>query len=107
MTGLIKNYPSRPTVPKANRSTHRARTEPTANNPRRITASIVIPALGIDRRPPIRWAQPVVQKQTQSGPFRLSAQGNPPPIMHGGRSMERAASTSLPDLPLNSQHIQS
>ena len=61
----------------------------------------------MDRRPQVRWAQPALQKQSQPASFRLSTTANPPLIGRGGKTMERAASTSLPDLPLNSQRLQS
>lgn len=90
-----------------NRSNHRPRPDPVPTHPTRITASIIIPTLGIDRRPHVRWAQPAMQKQSQTASFRLSTPANPPLLGRGGKNMERAASTSLPDLPLNSHRLQS
>ncbi len=66
-----------------------------------------MPTLTIDREPHIRWASPAIRKQTQSTAYRLSAGPNPRAITNGTKKVERSASISLPDLPLNFQRTHS
>ena len=73
----------------------------------RITASVITPTFAIDREPQVTWASPVARKVIEPTSFRLSAQPNPPPIITDTRKIERSASTSLPDLPLNMTRLQS
>ncbi len=66
-----------------------------------------MPTLAIDREPHIRWASPPIRKQPQSTAFRLSAGPHPPAITNRTKKVERSASISLPDLPLNFQRTHS
>lgn len=65
----------------------------------RITASIIMPTLAIEQEPQVRWSITANQKQTQSTAFRL-ARKTTSTNMNGTKTIERAASSSLPDLPL-------
>lgn len=60
----------------------------------------------MDREPQVRWATPATHIQNQSTSFRLpkpTTTTNSSSIINGTKNIERAASTSLPDLPLNIQ----
>lgn len=94
------------------RNIHRSRTDTTGMkelpSPARITASVIVPTLAMDREPQVRWATPATQKQIQSSSFRLPTSSvNSSSIINGTKNIERTASTSLPDLPLNLQRTQS
>jgi hypothetical protein len=69
----------------------------------RITASIISPTLEIDREPQVIWTTPTAHKQTQSTSFRLAVAANPAPIINGTKKIDRSASTSLIDFPLDLQ----
>jgi len=70
----------------------------------RITASIIAPTLEIEPNSQIRWAQPAVHRQLPSTSFRLSPPvANRPSMVNVTKKIERVASTSLQDLPLNPQ----
>jgi hypothetical protein len=62
---------------------------------------VIIPTFAIDREPQVTWATPVARKVIEPTTFRLSAQPKPPSMMNDSRKIERSASTSLPELPLN------
>ena len=70
----------------------------------RITASIIVPTLAIDHELQVRWTMRANQKQTQSSAFRLARKttttNNSSTIISGTKTIERAASSSLPYLPL-------
>jgi hypothetical protein len=92
------------------RNNHRSRTDSVGINQlqpqTRITASIIVPTLAMDREPQVRWATPAVHKQTQSKSFRLTGAAKPSLIKNGTKNIERAASTSLPDLSSNLERTQ-
>ncbi len=69
----------------------------------RITASIIIPTFAVDRQPQVRWSTPAAHKQNQASSFRLSTARNSSSMINDMKKIERAASTSLPELPLNLQ----
>jgi len=75
--------------------------------PTRITASVIVPTLAMDREPQVTWATSTAHKITKSKSFRIAVASNPPPIINGTKTIERAASTSLPELPLNLQRTES
>ena len=108
---MLKNLPLRPPGTINTRHIDRSRVDPVNVNqfqsPARITASIVIPTLGVEHNnPQMRWVQPTVHKQAQTKSFRLPAAVNSTAMVNGTKKIERAASTSLPDLPLNVQRTQ-
>jgi len=74
----------------------------------RITASIIVPTLAMDREPQVRWATPAAHKQAQSTSIRLAAAAaKTSSSTNGTKNIERAASISLLDLPLNLERTQS
>jgi len=86
---------------------HRSRTDhqqQSQSAAARITASIIVPTLSTDNEPQVRWALPMNQKQPQPTTFRLGRKTktihNSSTIMNRTRSIERNASSSLPDLPV-------
>jgi hypothetical protein len=72
----------------------------------RITASVVVPTLTMDREPQVKWAIPVTHKIAKSTSFQFSPASNPPSIITAKRNIQRIPSTSLPDFPIKLQRTQ-
>ncbi len=94
------------------RHTYRSRTDPIFINQSqpqtRITASVIMPTLEIDREPQVRWATAVTPRVAQKTSYRLSEPvPNPPSITTDTRQIERSASNSLLNLPSNVTRTQS
>jgi len=88
------------------RNNYRSRTDPTFINQlqpqTRITASVIMPTLEIDREPQVRWATAVTPRVAQKTSYRLSETvPNPHSQTTDTKQMERSASNSLLDLPSN------
>ena len=78
------------------------KTDATPNSPQRLSASVVVPSFDYNREASTRWATPATPHGTHSKPYRLSMIPNPPTINAGSAGIPRCASTSLPDLWINS-----
>ncbi|CAF3403831.1 unnamed protein product, partial [Rotaria sp. Silwood2] len=111
LPGLVKVAQSRQVGTIKTHHTHRSQTNLITSNQRqvqaRITASVIVPTLAIDPDPKIKWATPVTHKVTQSTSFRLAVASKPSPILNDARKIDRAVSTSLPDLPLDMTRTKS
>ena len=99
---MLKNLPLRSVGTASTRTTQRSRFDPT-----RIAASVIVPTPATDRNAQVRWAQPVPQREMQSNSFLFAAPAKAPTIANGVKTIERVASTSLPDLPSNTQRTHS
>jgi hypothetical protein len=90
------------------RNNYRSRTDPTFINQlqpqTRITASVIMPTLEIDREPQVRWATAVTPRVAQKTSYRLSETVPNPPST---KQIERSASNSLLDLSSNVTRTQS
>ncbi|CAF2125401.1 unnamed protein product [Rotaria magnacalcarata] len=105
LPGIVRAAQSRPVATVKPRQTNRPSITSLPLNQRppqaRITASVVVPTLGLDSEPKMTWATPVAHKVTPGTSYRLSVASKQHTAMNDSKKIDRCASTSLPDLPLD------